>query len=250
MRNSQLSRLQITGTSQTNENNTEKKDTCPKLNPNFRDISANHGTQCDRIATSQRRIAQNHSCLCIRDATLLLSPEQTLQLSTSQPTLLLVMVRLPTSIIRRLIILLLPDLSFYPPPQSDAPYDAGEVASSERVSWERDLDGQSPVRPKCADTRPPYISAATRPSVVTGKSAAALVNADFNQAPDCSDTTRASARSKKPIRIFGDPLRHAVKPVEEQAFEQSTSAVIPLVNLTSPHKHIELIHQAYSSSFS
>ena len=126
MRNSQLSRLQITGTSQTNENNTEKKDTCPKLNPNFRDISANHGTQCDRIATSQRRIAQNHSCLCIRDATLLLSPEQTLQLSTSQPTLLLVMVRLPTSIIRRLIILLLPDLSFYPPPNQMLPTTPGK----------------------------------------------------------------------------------------------------------------------------
>ena len=83
----------------------------------------------------------------------------------------------------------------------------------------------------------------THPSNGTRNSAVAVVTPGPNQTPVSSETTRASARSKKPTRFFGDPLCHAVKTIEEETSEQSTSAVIPVINLTSPHKRIELICQ-------
>ena len=70
-----------------------------------------------------------------------------------------------------------------------------------------------------------------------------MVAPDPPQAPERSETTRFSARSKNPTSFFGEPFRHSVKAVEEEASEQSYSAVIPIVNLTSPHKRIELIRQ-------
>ena len=77
----------------------------------------------------------------------------------------------------------------------------------------------------------------------TGDSEAAVAAPKPTQAPDSSEMNRASARSKKPTKFFGDPLRHSVEAVEEEASDHSSSAVKSLVTLTSPHKRIELIHQ-------
>ena len=56
-----------------------------------------------------------------------------------------------------------------------------------------------------------YVPTSSQPvnnsSIDSGDSAAALVTPDNTQALDNSDSTRASTRSKKPIRFFGDLLR-------------------------------------------
>ena len=58
-----------------------------------------------------------------------------------------------------------------------------------------------------APTQDPHVptsyQSTTHPSIETGVSAAAVMTPDPIQAPDNSETMRASARSKKATRLFG-----------------------------------------------